>query len=197
MMAPKFHTAMRHVAPVRMELGIRTIFNLLGPLCNPASTQFHLLGVFDHRWVEPLAQVLKNLGSNSAWVVHGADGMDELSTTGVTHVAELKDGHIRCFDITPEEVGLARTTLEDLQGGESHYNARRLKELLHGERGAYRDIVLYNAGAALLVAGKVEDLKQGIHMAAEAIDSGRANSTLEKLVDITNRFIIKGHNADH
>lgn len=190
MMAPKFHMAMRHVAPIRAELGIRTIFNLLGPLCNPASTEHHLMGVYDRRWVEPIAHVLLRLGSKAAWVVHGEDGMDELTTTGISHVAELKDQTIRYFEITPEDAGLPRTTIENLLGGEASYNARRLREVLSGEEGPYRDIVLLNAAAALIVGGKVTDLREGIAMASEAIDSGRAKQVLLKLVEISNRTLL-------
>lgn len=186
MMAPKFHAAMRHVAPVRAEMGIRTIFNLLGPLCNPANTRSQLMGVYDKKWVRPIAEVLKSLDSESAWVVHGSDGLDELTTTGVSYVAELKNGEIREFEVTPEEAGLARTTIEDLRGGDAPYNAARLMVLLEGRNDAYRDIVLLNAAAALIVAGKAENLRAGVAVAAHAIDNGDAMRVLENLKRITN-----------
>lgn len=187
MMAPKFHTAMRHVAPVRKELGVRTIFNILGPLANPASTKYQLLGVFSKDLIEPLAQVLKNLGSERAWVVHGSDGLDELTTTGISYVAELNKGKVRTFEITPEDAGLERVSREDLMGGDANYNAKELKRVLKGEGNkAYTDIVLLNAAASLIVAGKVKNIKNGVKMAREAIDSGKANEALLKLVEVTN-----------
>lgn len=186
MMAPQFHTAMRHVAPVRAALGFRTIFNLLGPLCNPANTPYQLMGVYDRKWVKPIAEVLKNLSCESAWVVHGSDGLDELTTTGITYVAELKNGHIREFEITPEQAGLKRATIEDIKGGDAEENARRLEALLDGTKDAYRDIVLLNAAAALIVAGKVSTLIDGVEMARKNIDNGNAKEVLDKLVKITN-----------
>jgi anthranilate phosphoribosyltransferase len=185
MMAPRFHTAMRHIAPVRQELKMRTIFNLLGPLSNPASTQYQLLGVYDNKWVEPLAHVLQALGMKRAWVVHGSDGMDELTTTGISHVAELSEGTVRCFDLHPEEAGIPLATTEDLMGGDARYNAKALRDLLKGEKGAYRDIVLYNAAACLVIAGKAADIRGGVILAEEAIDSGAAQERLEKLVEVT------------
>ncbi|MDJ0971211.1 MAG: anthranilate phosphoribosyltransferase [Kiloniellales bacterium] len=186
LMAPRHHSAMRHVAPTRVELGTRTIFNLLGPLSNPAGVRRQLIGVFAKEWVEPLAQVLKGLGHERAWVVHGADGLDELSTTGPSTVAELKDGEIRVFEVSPQDAGLPEARLQDLLGGDQETNAAALRALLGGESGPYRDIVLYTAAAALLVAGKASDLKQGVEMGAEAIASGKAKAVLDRLVAITN-----------
>ncbi len=186
MMAPRHHTATRHVAPVRVELGTRTIFNLLGPLSNPAGAPHQLLGVFDGRWVRPMAEVLRNLGATRVWVVHGEDGLDEITTTGATRVAELKDGVIREFTVTPEDAGLNRAAVADLKGGDPAHNAAALRALLDGKKGAYRDIVLLNAAAALIVAGKAEDLRQGVTLAAEALDSGAAKATLDRLVKVSN-----------
>lgn len=186
MFAPAHHTAMKYVGPVRAELGIRTIFNLLGPLSNPAFVKRQTIGVFAKRWVEPFAEVLRNLGSEKAWVVHGSDGLDELTTTGPTFVAELDNGKIRTFEVTPEEAGLKRATLADLRGGEPAYNAAAITRLLDGEKGPYRDIVLLNSAAALIVAGRVSDLKQGVEMAAQAIDSGAAKKALARLVAVSN-----------
>ncbi len=186
LMAPKHHTAMRHVGPVRVELGTRTIFNLLGPLSNPAGASRQLLGVFDGKWVAPMAEVLRNLGSTAVWVVHGEDGLDEITTTAATRVAELRDGRIREFSITPEDAGLPYARPEDLKGGDPAHNAAALRALLDGQSGAYRDIVLINAAAALLVAGKALDLRAGVAMAADALDSGAAKATLDKLVSLSN-----------
>lgn len=186
LMAPKHHTAMRHVGRVRVELGTRTIFNLLGPLSNPAGASRQLLGVFDRKWVAPMAEVLRNLGSTAVWVVHGEDGLDEITTTAATRVAELRDGQIREFSITPEDAGLPYARPEDLKGGDPAHNAAALRALLDGQSGAYRDIVLINAAAALLVAGKARDLRAGVAMAADALDSGAAKATLDKLVSLSN-----------
>ncbi|HMB76187.1 MAG TPA: anthranilate phosphoribosyltransferase [Kiloniellaceae bacterium] len=185
LMAPRHHSAMRHVGPVRVELGTRTIFNLLGPLANPGRVKRQLLGVFDAAWVEPLAEVLRDLGHERAWVVHG-DGMDEVATTGETLVSELKDGEIRSFSITPEDAGLPRADLADLRGGDGRQNAEALRRLLEGEKGPYRNVVLMGSAAALIVAGKAKDLKEGVAQAAEAIDSGKAMTVLADLVRITN-----------
>jgi anthranilate phosphoribosyltransferase len=187
MMAPRHHGAMRHVAPARVELGVRTIFNLLGPLSNPAGAKRQLLGVFAPEWLEPMALVLRNLGSERVWVVHGSDGLDELTTTGPSQVAELRSGTVRRFEITPEEVGLARTSLDALRGGDGEQNARLLRELLDGAKGPLRDIVLLNSAAALVIADKTSDLKSGLALAARAIDTGRARAALEALIAITNR----------
>lgn len=186
LMATRHHTAMRNVGPTRVELGTRTIFNLMGPLSNPAGAKRQLMGVFDARWVEPLAQVLGNLGSTRAWVVSGADGLDEITTTGPTHVAELRDGQVRRFAITPEDAGLPRASLSDLRGGDAADNATALRTVLSGAAGPYRDIVLLNAAAALVVADAVSDLKQGVAMAADCIASGQATLALDRLVSITN-----------
>jgi anthranilate phosphoribosyltransferase len=180
--APNHHAAMRHVAPIRKELGFRTIFNLLGPLSNPAGANRQLLGVFDKKWVEPLAHVLKKLGSERAWVVHGSDGMDELTTTGPSTVASLRKGEIIVFEVTPEDAGLARAKPEDLVGGAPDENAAAMTALLEGEMGAYRDIVLLNTAAALVVCHKAETLKEGVEMAALAIDDGGARAVLANLV---------------
>jgi len=183
--APAHHRAMRHVMPVREELGFRTIFNILGPLANPAGARRQVLGVFDGRWVEPLARVLGALGATRAWVVHG-DGLDELTTTGATQVAEWREGGVRLFNVTPEAVGLPRAALADLRGGEPAHNAAALRELLAGANGPYRDIVLLNAAAAFLVAERAETLREGVELAAGAIDSGAAASALDSLIAITN-----------
>lgn len=185
LMAPHFHSAMRHVAPVRQELSLRTVFNLLGPLSNPAQPKLQVLGVYDRKWLRPLAEVLRDLGSERAWIVHGSEGLDELSICGESHVAELKDGEIREFTITPEDAGLPRAELSAIIGGDAEYNARALNRLLLGEASAYRDIVLLNAAAALLVAGKAADLPAGVALAAEAIDSRKAQQTLATLVSIS------------
>ena len=186
MFAPAHHSAMRHVGPTRVELGTRTIFNLLGPLSNPAGVKRQLVGVFSPEWVEPLAHVLKGLGTEAAWVVHG-DGLDELTTAGPTKVAALRDGKVRSFEIVPEEVGLARAEPADLKGGDAVRNAEALRAVLDGVKGTYRDIVLLNAGAAILVAGKGATLQEGIAIAVDAIDSGKARAALTKLVEVSNR----------
>ena len=183
--APNHHAAMRHVGPTRQELGFRTIFNLLGPLSNPAGANRQLLGVFAKEWVEPLAHVLKKLGSERAWVVHGSDGMDELTTTGPSTVAELRKGEVTVLEVTPEDAGLTRAAPEDLAGGSPQENAKALTALLDGAPGAYRDIVLLNTAAALMVANKAQDLREGAEMAAMAIDDGGARSVLANLVKTT------------
>lgn len=186
MWAPMHHPAMKQWAPVRTELGIRTIFNLLGPIANPAGVKRQIVGVFDAKWIEPIAHVLKNLGSEHVWVVHGADGMDELTTTGISYVAELKDGDITLFEVTPEQAGLNRASLADLKGGDARANAAAIQVVLQGEPGPFRDIVLLNAAAALIVAGKAANLADGVDRAARAIDSGAAQAALDRLVAITN-----------
>jgi anthranilate phosphoribosyltransferase len=186
MMAPRHHSATRHVAGPRVELGTRTIFNILGPLSNPAGVKRLLVGVFARKWIEPMARTLGNLGAIRAWVVHGSDGLDELTTTGPSHVAELKDGAVRVFEVTPEDAGLKRAKLDELKGGLPADNAAAVEALLAGKPGPFRDIVRLNAGAALLIAGKAADLKAGAAIAAEAIDSGKAKACLAKLVAITN-----------
>ncbi len=183
MFAPAHHGSMRHVSPIRAELGFRTIFNLLGPLTNPAGAERQVVGVYAERWVGPLAEALKALGSERAWVVHGS-GLDEMTTTGETRVAELRDGQVRLFTVTPEAVGLPRVGLADLTGGTPKDNAKALIGLLAGEKGPYRDIVMLNAAAALLVGEKVETLREGVEMAGEVIDDGRAKGSLDRLVNL-------------
>ena len=183
--APAYHAAMRHVAPVRAELGFRTVFNLLGPLSNPAGARRQVLGVYDPRLLEPLARVLGALGAERAWTVHGG-GLDEMTTTGATDVVEWRDGGARIFTITPEAVGLPRVTLDDLKGGDPAHNAQALRDLLDGRPGPYRDIVLLNAAAAFLVADAVETLREGVERASAAIDDGRARAALDGLVRATN-----------
>jgi anthranilate phosphoribosyltransferase len=180
--APMHHPAMKVWAPVRSELGLRTLFNLMGPICNPANVKRQVVGVFAAQWVEPIAEVLAKLGSRHAWVVHGRDGLDELSTTGPTLVAELKDGAVSTFEVTPEDAGLARASLDALKGGDAAVNAAALRDVLDGVAGAYRDIVLLNAGAALVVGGKADDLRAGVALAAKSIDSGAARAALERLI---------------
>ena len=184
LMASRHHAAMRHVMSARRDLGFRTIFNLLGPLSNPAGTRRQLIGVFAKNWVQPMAEVLARLGAEAAWVVHGSDGLDELTVTGPSYVAELKEGQIRTFEVTPEDAGLPRAKLEDLKGGDAIANARALRALLHGQPGPYRDVVLLNSAAALIVAGVVEDLRAGVERASQAIDTGNALATLERLVSV-------------
>ncbi len=186
MFAPAHHAAMRHVGPARVELGTRTIFNLLGPLSNPAGVRRQLTGVFSRQWLEPLAHVLKALGCEATWVVHGEGGLDEITPTGTTWVAQLKDGQITSFEITPEDAGLPRWKFEDIRGGDARTNAAALRAVLEGERNAYRDAVLLNAGAALVVAGKAAEIAEGAQLAAQSIDSGAALAALDKLVDISN-----------
>ena len=186
LMAPLYHGAMKHVGGPRVELGTRTIFNLLGPLTNPAGVKRQFSGAFSRQWIVPMATVLGNLGSEKAWVVHGSDGLDELTTTGPSFVAQLRDGAVSEFEVTPEDAGLPRAAPEDLKGGDPEENARALSAVLDGETGPYRDVVLYNTAAALLIADKAHDLKDGAATAAAAIDDGHARRTLDKLVAITN-----------
>ncbi len=186
MMAQAHHAAMRHVGAARVELGTRTIFNLLGPLSNPAGVRAQLLGVFSRAWLKPLAEVLRNSGSTKVWVVHGSDGLDEMTTTGPTSVAELDEGRIRLFDVLPEEVGLGRAHLSDLKGGDPEHNARALREVLAGAKTPYRDIALLNAAGGLVVANRAATLEEGIALAARAIDDGTAAQTLERLVVVSN-----------
>lgn len=186
MFAPNHHPAMRFVGPARQELGTRTLFNLLGPQSNPAGAQHYLLGVYEQEWVEPVAAALLANRAKAAWVVHGSDGLDEITTTGKTFVAQIKDGNLTSFEIDPEQAGLPLSRPEDLVGGTPEENAAALTRLLDGETGAYRDIVLMNAGAAFIVAGRVETLKQGADLAAELIDSSKAKDTLARLVAVSN-----------
>jgi anthranilate phosphoribosyltransferase len=187
MAAPVHHKSMRHAAQVRAELGTRTIFNLIGPLANPAGVKYQLLGVFARSWLDPLAQVLRNLGSRRVFLVHGSDGLDEATTTGPSFITALEDGGIRSFEITPEDAGIPRASLEDLAGGDPAANAAALRAVLNGAKNPYRDIAVLNAALALIVAGKTKDLKRGAAMAAAAIDEGHAAGTLAKLAEVSNR----------
>ncbi|MAU96415.1 MAG: anthranilate phosphoribosyltransferase [Fulvimarina sp.] len=187
MFAPTHHAAMRFVGPSRVELGTRTVFNLLGPLANPAGVRKLLVGVFSPDWLRPIAETLKALGTEAAWVVHG-DGLDEMTPTGTTHVAELKDGAISEFSIDPEEAGVTRWKLHELKGGDGAHNAAALKAVLDGAPGAYRDTVLLNAAGALVMAGVVPDLPAGVARAAEAIDAGRARDALDRLAGVTQKL---------
>ncbi len=188
MFAQTHHAAMRHVAAVRVELGTRTIFNLLGPQTNPAGVKRQVLGVFAEGWQQPIAETLRNLGSDYVWVVHGTDGLDELTTTGPSRVVCLDHGRISAFMVTPEEAGLPRATMEELKGGDPQTNAAALRAVLGGEKTAYRHIAVLNAAAGLVVAGKADSLKEGAEQAAAAIESGAARAKLEKLVAVSNRF---------
>ena len=185
MFAPHHHAAMRFVGPSRVELGTRTIFNLLGPLSNPAGVKRQLVGVFAPKWLRPLAETLAELGSEKIWVVYG-DGLDEMTTTGTTQIVTLDNGKIAEMAITPEDVGLARVSMDALKGGDAAHNAKALRAVLEGEKNAYRDIVLLNAAASLVIADKAEDLKSGVDLAGKAIDSGAANAVLNTLVAVSN-----------
>ena len=187
MMAPLHHPAIRHVMPTRSELGTRTVFNLLGPLTNPAGVKRQLTGAFARTWIRPMAEVLRALGSHAAWLVHGGDGTDELSIAGVTHIAALDGGEVREFDIHPEDAGLPVHPFETILGGTPEDNAKALRALLAGQTGAYRDAVLLNAAAALVVAGRVAGLKDGVALAAESIDSGAAGAKVDALARITRK----------
>ncbi|MGN6410438.1 MAG: anthranilate phosphoribosyltransferase [Nitrobacter sp.] len=186
MFAPTHHPAMKNVGPTRVELATRTIFNLLGPLSNPAGVKRQMVGVFSRKWVEPLAQVLKNLGSDSVWVVHGSDGLDEITLTGPTFVAALENGNIRTFEVTPDDAGLSRAGGDALKGGDAEANAASLRGVLEGRPGAFRDVALLNAAAALVVAGKAKDLKDGTALGAKSLDSGAAMDKLKRLIAISN-----------
>ena len=186
MFAPSHHPAMKHVGPTRVELGTRTIFNLLGPLSNPAGVKRQMVGVFARPWIEPLAQVLAALGTERAWVVHGSDGLDEITTSGPTYVASLEGGKVTSFEITPEDAGLKRAAIADLKGAVAAHNAEALRGVLDGKPGPYRDVALLNAAAALVVAGKAKDIKEGAKLAAQSIDSGEAKKRLDWLVAVSN-----------
>jgi anthranilate phosphoribosyltransferase len=186
MFAPAHHPAMKHVGPSRAEIGTRTMFNLLGPQSNPAGARRYMMGVYAKSWVEPVAAALLANRAISAWVVHGDSGLDELSTTGPSFVASIKGGNLTSFEVKPEDAGLPRATLAELKGAEPAYNAGRLRSLLEGSKDAYRDVVLLNAAAALIVAGRADTLKLGADVAAREIDSGRARQTLEKLIAVSN-----------
>lgn len=186
MMAPRHHSATRHVAGPRVELATRTVFNILGPLSNPANVDLLLVGVFAREWVRPMAEVLGKLGARKAWVVHGSDGLDELTTTGPTYVAALEDGKVTEFEVSPSDAGIPIAKPKSLKGGDAEQNAAAMRAMLAGEPGPYRDVVVYTAAAALIVAEKVKDLAEGAQIAAKAIDSGDAMAALENLARITN-----------
>ncbi|GCA51836.1 anthranilate phosphoribosyltransferase [Sinorhizobium meliloti] len=185
MFAQQHHSAMRHVGPTRVELGTRTIFNLLGPLANPAGVRQQLVGVYAPQWVDPLAEVLRDLGSQSVWVVHG-EGLDEITTTGVTKVAALKDGTITNFELTPADFGLERVSLDALKGGDGAHNAAALQAVLDGAENAYRDISLANAAASLMIAGRARDLSEGMALARQSLSSGGAKVALQRLITVSN-----------
>ncbi|MEM7650803.1 MAG: anthranilate phosphoribosyltransferase [Pseudomonadota bacterium] len=183
LMAPNHHQAMKHVVPVRKALGTRTIFNLLGPLANPAGTRHQLIGVFDKKWLMPMAETLRNLGAKKAWVVHGSDGLDEITTTGVTHAVTLDhEGNIEEKTLTPEHFGLPSHDLEKLKGGDADENAVALRAVLEGQKCAYRDIVLANTAAVLIISGSAESLTEGVEKAAQAIDAGLSYQTLKDYI---------------
>jgi anthranilate phosphoribosyltransferase len=186
MFAPSHHPAMKNVGPTRVELATRTIFNLLGPLSNPAGVRRQMVGVFSRQWVQPLAQVLKNLGSESAWIVHGSDGLDEITLTGPTFVAALENGDIRTFEVTPQDAGLANADGDALKGGDAEANAASLHDVLEGKPGAFRDVALLNAAAALIIAGKAKTLKDGVALGAKSLDGGAAMNKLKQLIAVSN-----------
>jgi len=187
MMAPRHHSAMRNVGGTRVELGTRTIFNILGPLSNPARVTRYLIGVFGRHWIEPMAEVLGNLGAERAWVVHGSDSLDEVTLTGPTFVAELKDGRVTTFEVDPGRAGLDMAEAKALRGGNPKESARMMIAVLSGEKGPLRDFVCINSAAALVVAGKAADLMEGVRLAADSLDSGRARAALDRLVQISCR----------
>jgi anthranilate phosphoribosyltransferase len=186
MFAPSHHPAMKNVGPTRVELATRTIFNLLGPLSNPAGVKRQMVGVFSRQWVLPLAQVLRNLGAESAWVVHGSDGLDEITLTGPSFVASLENNEISTFEVTPEDGGLARAGAEALKGGDAAANAVALQSVLDGKPGPFRDVALLNAAAALIVAGHAKNLKDGVAMATKSLDGGAAAQRLKHLIAVSN-----------
>ena len=186
MFAPAHHSSMKHVGPTRVELGTRTIFNLLGPLSNPAGVRRQVTGVFSKSWVEPLAQVLKNLGSEACWICYGEGGMDEIVPTGTTWISELKDGAIRSFELTPEAAGVTRTKLEELKGADAAHNAEALRSVLGGKPSAFADAASMTAGAALIVAGQENDIRKAVARARDAIKSGAANKAYLRLVEVSN-----------
>ncbi|MGE4372877.1 MAG: anthranilate phosphoribosyltransferase [Xanthobacter sp.] len=188
MFAPSHHSAMKHVGPTRVEMGTRTIFNLLGPLSNPAGVTRQMVGVFAKAWIVPLAEVLRTLGAKRAFIVHGSDGLDEITITGPTDIAMLDDGRIRTFEISPEDVGLTRAPAEAVKGGDAAHNAKALRAVLEGEKNAYRDVAVFNAAAALVVAGKVEDLREGVLLAQNSLDTGVALEKLEKLIEVSTKY---------
>jgi anthranilate phosphoribosyltransferase len=186
--APLLHTAMKHVMSARREMGIRTLFNMLGPLTNPASANAQIIGVYSAALTEPLARVLAELGTIRAFVVHGADNLDEISNTGESRVSEVREGMVRSYTVRPEDFGLARTTITELMGGDREENARIIRAILDGEAGPKRDIVLMNSAAALVAGAKARDLKEGVGLAAHSIDSGAALRKLEALVGLSRRL---------
>jgi len=190
MFAPAHHPAMKNVGPTRVELGTRTIFNLLGPLSNPAGVKRQMIGTFSRHWIEPMVQVLNNLGSERVWAVHGSDGLDEITTSGPTSVAELKDGKVRTFEIAPEDAGLRRAKPEALRGGDASHNAAALLDVLKGKPGPFRDVAILNAAATLIVASKAGDLKEAAALAAKAIDSGEAEGRLDRLIAVSNKTVL-------
>jgi len=190
MFAPAHHPAMKNVGPTRVELGTRTIFNLLGPLSNPAGVKRQMVGTFSRHWIEPMVQVLNNLGSERVWAVHGSDGLDEITTSGPTSVAELKDGKVRTFEIVPEDAGLRRAKPEALRGGDASHNAAALLDVLKGKPGPFRDVAILNAAATLIVAAKAGDLKEAAVLAAKAIDSGEAEGRLDRLIAVSNKTVL-------
>jgi len=187
MFAPAHHPAMKHVGPARVELGTRTIFNLLGPLSNPAGVKRQMVGVFARPWIEPLAHVLGALGCERAWVVHGSDGLDEITTSGPTYVASLEGGKVTTFEVTPEQAGLKRAATADLKGADAAHNAEALRGVLDGKPGPFRDVAILNAAAALVVAGKAKNIKEGAALAAKSVDSGEAKKRLDRLVAVSNK----------
>jgi anthranilate phosphoribosyltransferase len=183
--APLMHKAMKHAAGVRKELAFRTIFNVLGPLTNPANAQTQVLGVFDSKLIRPLAEVLRDLGCHHAMVVHGSDGLDEITLTGVSHIAELKNREVTVYDLNPEQFGFKCCDSKDLKGGTSEYNAEIIKNILNGDKGAQRDIVILNSAAAIYVSGKADSMELGIQLAIDSIESGKAREKLGDLCRIT------------
>ena len=186
MFAPAHHASMKYVGPTRVELGTRTIFNLLGPLSNPAGVKKQITGVFSKTWVEPLAHVLKNLGSDACWICHGEGGLDEIVPSGTTWISELKNGKISSFEVTPETVGLKRSRLEDLKGGDAAQNATALRAVIQGEKSAFRDAVVMTTGAALLMDNKAKNYSEGVRISEKAIDNGAALKCLDILIKVSN-----------
>ena len=185
--APLLHDAMKYVALARRQMGIRTIFNMLGPLTNPAGANVQVVGVYAAHLTELLARVLGELGTISALIVHGSDGLDEITITGESRITELREGELSTYDVAPEDLGLERATLAEIQGGDAHQNSEIILDVLKGERGPRRDIVLLNAAAAFVASSKAVDLRAGVGVAAESIDSGRALKKLEQLIEFTNQ----------
>ena len=197
MMAPRHHSATRHVAGPRVELAIRTVFNMLGPLSNPAMVNRLMVGVFAPEWVEPIAHVLAELGAERAWVVHGEGGLDELATSGKASVAALENGKVETFEVTPEDAGLLRCDISEIKGGDAEFNAAALTGLLAGEPSAYRNTVLFTSAAALIVAGKAGNLKAGAAIAAESLDSGNARAALDRMIEISHEVIVEEQGEAH